>query len=267
MPFRKIMAFSIAAFFSFILCAVSVSAQARTFAGIFPGLGSDIKSAAFTDDGYLKFGKKTDTFALIGNIEKTGIDPEIVKLVLAGNPGYIVEALILIPMEEKNVSLVNIYNALGKIGDLKGRLYYSETRKQLHPLFEEATRIASERKTTPVPDPAPAGNIPKDETNFLRLKDTNFGNTYYRSEISLLQNGLLFGLTNFKSISYFVVPVIKEGKFIAQLYFEPVKEGVLIFGIAGADISDYVASKIHIQSAIAKRLSVFISWAIDGLKK
>ncbi|MDR2257702.1 MAG: hypothetical protein LBE14_00980, partial [Treponema sp.] len=62
-------------------------------------------------------------------------------------------------------------------------------------------------------------------------------------------------------------PVIKEEKFIAQLYFEPITEGVLVYSIAGADVSDFVASKIHMPSAIAKRLAVIISWVVDGISQ
>jgi hypothetical protein len=85
--------------------------------------------------------------------------------------------------------------------------------------------------------------------------------------MSLVQNGLRYSLTNFRNISYLFVPVIKEDNFIAQLYFEPIQEGLLIYSIAGAEISDFVASKIDIDSAITKRLNVIISWAVDGIRK
>jgi hypothetical protein len=83
----------------------------------------------------------------------------------------------------------------------------------------------------------------------------------------LVQKGLCYTLTNFKSLSYFFVPVIKEGNFIALLYFEPIKEGVLIYGFAGVNISDFFASKISVDSAITKRLAVITSWAAEGIQK
>jgi hypothetical protein len=49
------------------------------------------------------------------------------------------------------------------------------------------------------------------------------------------------------------------------MYFEPVQEGVLVYSIAGVDVSDFIASRIHIDSAIAKRLEVIISWAAGGI--
>jgi len=132
-------------------------------------------------------------------------------------------------------------------------------------LFEEATRIVSERQTSAIPDPPISNTLPQSETVFIRLRDTNFGNTFYRGEMELIQNGLRYTLSNFRNMTYLFVPVIREEKFIAQLYFEPIYEGVLIYSIAGADISDFFASRIHVDSAISKRLAVITAWAADGI--
>jgi hypothetical protein len=83
--------------------------------------------------------------------------------------------------------------------------------------------------------------------------------------MAIIQNGLRYTLTNFRSMTYLLVPVIRDDRFIAQLYFEPIQEGILIYSIAGVDVSDFFASRIHINSAISKRLAVITSWAIDGI--
>jgi hypothetical protein len=184
---------------------------------------------------------------------------------LSRNPGYLAESIIIIPGNPGFASLLDVYNALGNIRGLRGRLYNSHTRNQEIPLFEDATRILSERHTTAIPDPLPARILPRSETVYIRLKDSNFGNTFYRGEMTLIQNGLRYTLTNFKSLSYFFIPVIREGKFIAQLYFEPIQEGILIYSIAGADVADIFASRIHVDSAISKRLAVITEWAAEGI--
>jgi hypothetical protein len=51
------------------------------------------------------------------------------------------------------------------------------------------------------------------------------------------------------------------------LYIELLNEGVLLYSIAGADISDFLATRIHIDSAITKRLDVFTAWAAEGMYK
>jgi len=188
-------------------------------------------------------------------------------MILRKNPGYLVESILVIPEKPGSVSLLEVYNALGKIGDLKGRLYDSHSKGRPVPLFEEATRIVSERQTSSIPDPAPSAKLPNTETVYIKLRDTNFGNTYYKGDMALVENGIRYTLTNFRTMSYLFVSVINKDKFTVQLYIEPIKEGILIYSVAGADISDFVASKIDIESAIAKRLAVITSWAVDGIKK
>jgi len=258
-------------FIIFCFNAVYAFSQLRTFNEIFPSIGENARSNALSESGYVKSSRKSPGFVIIGNQQGTKIDPSIVNNVLKSNPGYIVESILVIP-GNRPVTLLNIYNAVGNIRDLKGRLYNSATRNQEIPLFEDASRIAGERQTSAIADPPPSSVIPQTETVYIKLKDVNFGNTFYRGQISLIQGsagaqGLSYTLSNFRNMTYLMVPVIKEGKFIAQLYFEPIREGILIYSLAGADISDFFASKIHVDSAISKRLSVITEWAADGIRR
>ncbi|MDR0441851.1 MAG: hypothetical protein LBH44_00420 [Treponema sp.] len=253
--------------FLYLFCVIHLFAELRAFNDIFPNMSEDVRKAVFRTSGYVQSGQTGKGFALVSNDYYNGLDSQIVNMVLNKKPVYIAESIQVIPGEPGAISLLNVYNAMGNINGLKGILYRSATKKQNVPLFEEATRIISEKNTSAIPDPAPAAAVPRAETVYIRLKDANFGNTYYRLEITRIQNGLRYNLTNFKSFSYLLIPVIKEGKFIAQLYFEPIAEGVLIYSIAGTDLSDFFASKIDMESAIAKRLAGIVSWAVNGINK
>ena len=249
----------------FLLYTADIYAQLRAFNDIFPNISAENRSLIFNNDAYVKSSKKATGFIIYGNEHGCGLDQKIVGNVLSTNPGYFVESISVISANAGTLSFLDIYNALGNIRDLKGRLYNSATRGKEVPLFEDATRVVSEKQTTAIPDPAPAVILPNSDTVHVRLKDVNFGNTYYRAEMSLVENGLIYTMTNSKNITYLLVPVMKEGRFTARLYIEPIKEGVLIYSVAGADISDFVSSKIHVDSAITKRLAVITSWAIDGI--
>jgi len=250
-----------------LICVFCIFAQLRTLKDIFPNFGSD-EYSEILGEGYVRSYSKSDGHNMSqSNKSAVGIDPVIFKPVLNMNPSYLVESVSVISENMENVTFLDIYNSLGKIRNLKGRLYKSSTRKQLVPLFEEATRVTSEKNSNPIPDPPFSNTLPNEETIYLKLKDVNFGNSYYRGEVKLVQNGLYYTLVNYKSLSYFFVSVIKEGNFAAMLYFEPVKEGLLIYGFAGINISDFFASKIDVNSAISKRLGVITSWAADGIHK
>jgi hypothetical protein len=247
--------------------ALPVFAETPSFDSLFPGYDDAAKEAVFTQTGILEETKKDGETAPLPRLLPPFLAQSgIADSVLQQDPAFLVESLVVIPMDHYSAGLTGIYNALSGIGDLKGRLYRSFTRNREVPLFEDATRIAGEKKLSPLPDPPPGRPVPREETIFVRLKDVNFGNTYYRADITAGPRGLFFGLSNFRNITYLIIPVIRENKFTARLYIEPISEGILIYAIAGADISDFVASKIDMPSAIQKRLGVIIEWIIDGIQ-
>jgi hypothetical protein len=246
--------------FLIFLCPL-LEAQKRSFDEILPAASGDQRNLVYSGAGLLTTSERAEGFSLLPLM---GIDGGIISAVISRNPLMIVETLMVIPDPRSAARLLDVYNALGKIRNLKGRLYHSETRGADIPLFEDANRIDF-RKNTILPDPPPASVIPRSETVYVRLKDANFGNCYYRGELSLSGKGLVYRLTNYRNINYILFPVIKEEKFIAQLYLEPINEGVLIYGITGVDVSGFIASKVDAASTIGKRLAVIISWVRDGL--
>jgi len=248
-----------------VLFAANAAAQYRSINSIFPELSQSIMSEILSDAGYLNTSQQADGFNIIARNPGCGLDSQIISMALMNNPRVIVESIKVIPAPAGSVSLLNIYNALGKVRDLKGRLYDSTTKGRSVPLFEDASRIVSDRDLTNIPDPQASSFIPAFETIYIRLKDANFGNTYYRGQVALFNRGIRYTLTNFRNMTYLFVTVIRQEQFTAQLYFEQIQEGILLYSIAGADMSNFVSSLIDVPSAIAKRLAVITSWAEDGI--
>jgi hypothetical protein len=248
-----------------LLPAVSLAAQTRSFSDIFPNVGAEQRARIFSPDGYIDSNEASAGLKLRPSAA-SGL--RIANAVQAKDPSFFVESLLVIsPDGDGSIpDLLDVYNALGRVRSLKGRLYHSSTRNNNIPLFEDATRIESAKKTSPLPDPPGAYSIPSPETVYLRLKDANFGNSYYRADISLNQRGLLYRLTNFKNLSYGIIPAIREEKFVTHLYVEPIAEGLMIYSVSGADVSNFISSRINISSAIRKRVEVIIDWLVDEVK-
>ena len=251
-------------FFSIFFLTLFPLAAQRSFNQIFPEMPSAVREAAFSREGFFQSTKKIQRSALAGS-GQNAIDPQIIETILVKQPGFLVESILVVPGKADEYSLLDVYNALGKIRELKGRRYHSFTRNEYVPLFEDVTRIENPGKNNPIADPKPVSRIPSSETIYMRLKDVNFGNTYYRGDMTLVPRGLRYSLSNNRNMTYFFVPVIKEEKFKVQLYFEPIAEGILIYALAGADVSDFVSSRIDMASAISKRLAVIISWVAEGI--
>jgi hypothetical protein len=247
----------------FLLSAVlPAEAQHRSLNDIFPDIHGVLRDLVFRPGGLT--GAYAASFGLqLKPAPASGI--RISAAVLERNPAFFVESLTVVPYGNKPADLLTVYNALGKIRRLKGALYHSSNKNEGVPLFEDATRLESVRRLSPIPDPPDVLVLPHSETIYLRLKDVNFGNSYYRNDIAASSRGLICTLTNFKSLTYGIIPVIKEDKFITRLYIEPLAEGLMIYGIAGVDVSNFIASQIDIPSAIKKRVEVIIGWLIEGV--
>ena len=235
----------------------------RSFDDIFPGLREDWKTEAFSENGFICSYSKNQSLELIPSLSSgINIQNDVLKI----KPAYLAESLHILPYSGTVLTKLDAYNALGKIRGLKGRTYRSYTKNAEVPLFEDATRLQTGKtNSVPIPDPPPAKELPLSDTVYIRLKDTNFGQSFYRSQLSASPYGVTFSLSNFKSLTYLFFTVMKEEKFSAILYLEPLTEGMLIYSVTGADASDFVASKVHIPSAIEKRLAVFMDWVKDGL--
>ena len=249
----------------FLFAALSVQAQnLRSFDELFQGLGESRKKEIFGEEGYLdSYWKNKGEFFAFVPTPGSGID--LLGPVMEKNPAYLAEAMIILPYAGRIWNKLDIYNAIGKIRNLKGLQYHSFSKDDFVSLFEDATRIESAKKTTAIPDPGPAWAVPSSETIYMRLKDINFGNCYYRGEITTSPLGLTYTITNIKNISYTLFNIIKEENFKSLLYMEPLREGLLIYSVAGAVPTDFAASRLR-PSAIEKRLGVFIEWVIDGLR-
>ena len=237
-------------------------ANLRSFEELFPGYPDAVKDLIFNEPGLIHSPKKNESLVLIP-AAGSGID--LHSAIMKSNPSYFAESLLVVPYSGRLLDRLDAYNALGNVRGLKGRLYHSFTRKEDIPLFEDATRLESAKKTNPIPDPPPAAVLPYSETVYIRLKDANFGNSFYRAEISTSPYGVIYNLANTKSLTYLLFTAIKEERFNAILYLEPLTEGMLVYSMAGADASNFISNRIDIPSAISKRLAVFIGWISDGL--
>jgi hypothetical protein len=255
-------------FFSILFCCVflhipPVFAQYRSFSGLFPQIDEEMREKVFSENGLFVSQNNTSSPRLLS---PALADTSIRKFAAEQKPVFLMESLMVIPFSENKPDLPAVYNACGRVRNLKGRLYHSFTRDKDIPLFEDATRIRGPKRTSAIPDPPDVLSVPQKETMYIRLKDANFGNSYYQADISVDSYGLVYSLTNFRSLTYLFIPAIHENKFTAQLYIEPLAEGVLIYSLSGVDVSDFIASKIDIPSAIRKRLEVIIDWIGEGIR-
>ena len=250
-------------FFIFCFTAPARADTVRVFNDLFPGLDENRRYEVFTEDGLIRIHEKNPKLELIPS-ESSGVD--LLSTIMKSNPVYFAESLIVIPYSGRTLNKLDIFNTLGQVRELKGIKYYSHTRKTDIPLFTEATRIENGTRNRPIPDPEPAAVLPPSDTMYVLLKDYNFGNCYFKCDVTPGPYGMTYYLTNTRNMSFLIFTVIKEEKFSATMYAEPLAEGMLLYIVAGADVPNFIGNRIDVPYNIAKRGAIFLDWASAGFK-
>ena len=194
------------------LCLKPVRAQLRTFDTIFPNI--EKKAEIFSPHGLVQ-SERISSLSLL--------DASIAEPVLARNFSVMTEALAVI---QKQTDCTRLYNALGNIRGLNGRIYQKPAGSENYfYLFDDISRTNSD--LAPIADPVPAAAAPTQDTFYIRLKDNIFGYSYYRVDMTSYDASLLYTITNYRSLYYYFVPVIGRGGFTARLYLELIDKACL----------------------------------------
>jgi len=237
------------------------SFETRSFDEIFPNLQANQKRIAFGNVGLRYAFEKGGSPRIIPDPD-SGVN--LLNRVMSKKPSHVIEALIVVPYNKRELDLLDIYNALGKIKNIQDQIIV--VRQKEYKLFTDTTRLESAQVRKPIPDPPLSNTLPYSETMYLRLVDYSMGDFYLRGEITISLYGLTYSLTNFRDVSYSIFRIMKAEKFIAILYLEPVKEGVLIYSMSGLYIPSFVANRINLNSSMNYRITILINWITSGLR-
>ena len=236
----------------------------RSLDVLFPRLDHDQKQRTFSEEGFWRAFRRNESQSIIPG-PLSGVN--LFSVVMEKNPSHFIEALLVVPYNGAPFTLLEAYNALGKIGDIKNYSYFNPNRNTTVHVFEDSSRIESAKRTRAIPDPRPTGTYPASEEIFVYLKDRTFGSIYVRGDLSTNQYGMTYNLTNFKAIRFLLIPIMRAEKFCVMVYIEPLEEGMLIYGMAAVEIPDFLAARIDISSSIETRLVALIGWLKQGLKR
>jgi hypothetical protein len=234
----------------------------RSFDDIFPGFSSRQRSMAFSSYGLKSYFEKDGFPSFLPNPD-SGID--LLSSVMTKKPSHIVEALVLVPYRERELDMLDVYNALGRIEKIKD--YSVHVNGKDIKIFEETTRLVSTKNRKSISDPPPADMLPYTETMYLRFKDAFYGNLFIQGDVSMSLYGITYSLTNFTDIRYFLIPIIRKERISIIIYLEPIKEGVLVYSMSGLYLPDFIADKVNLTPNINIRINALISWIIEGLRR
>jgi len=235
----------------------------RSFDEIYPNLSPLQRSRVMSDFGGLRAAFEKDETPTLLPDPDAGID--LYSKVMKRNPSHVVEALILVPYMERELDFLDIYNALGMIGEIQNQEVIVNNRNINS--FEETTRLSNARARRPVPDPLPAETLPYSETIYVRFVDKYIGDLYIREEISFSLYGIIFDMTNFRDVTFSLFSIMKAERFSAIIYIEPVKEGVMIYSMSGIYLPGFLVGRVNLTPNMNRHIRVLLKWIIGGLER
>jgi len=236
--------------------------ETRSFDDIFPNFSQSQKRDVMSNVGLRSAFEKDEPPTLIP-AHDSGID--LYSKVMLKKPSHIIEALVVVPYNKRELDMLDIYNAMRNIKDIQNNTVFYKGNE--YKIFTNTTRLESAQNRKPISDPPPFNMLPLSETLYLCFVDRNIGDLYLRGDISISLFGITYSLTNFRDVSYSIFKVMKAEKFTAIIYVEPIKEGVLIYSMSGIYLPSFVANRINLSSNINYRINVLINWITDGLRR
>jgi len=237
--------------------------ELRTFNEIFPSLTNAQKMVAMGAYG-LRQSFEPDGAPMYSPVPSAGIN--LYPNVIERDPSHMIEALIVIPYNEKELDLLDVYNALGRIDYLKDQTIRLRNGNDIN-VFKETTRLNNAQARRAIPDPPLSDSLPYAETMYLRFTDAYIGSLFFRADISMNLYGMTYNLTNFRDISFAIFRIMKAERLSINLYIEPIKEGILIYSLSGMYLPGFIVSRMNLTPNINNRITVLIRWITEGLRR
>jgi hypothetical protein len=245
-----------------LIYEVSPVFESRSFDEIFPGFTQNQKAVIMSGSG-VRYAFEKDGFPILIPAPDSGID--LLSSVMSKKPSHIIEALVVLPYNKRELDMLDVYNALREIKNIKDQTISAGGRNIN--IFTETTRLESAQNRKPISDPPPADMLPYSETMYLCFTDQFIGALYLRGDISISLYGITYSMTNFRDVSYSIFRIMKAERFSAIIYLEPVKEGVLVYSMSGLYLPGFIANRVNLTPNMNVRIRVLVNWIADGLKK
>jgi len=235
----------------------------RSFDEIYPKMSRRLRRDVMSDEGGLRNAFEKDESPRLLPDPDSGID--LYGKVMKRKPSHIIESLVLVPYTERELDLLDIYNALGRIKEIQDQEVMFNDRNINS--FLETTRLNNPKNRRAIPDPPPRDTLPYSEVLYVRFVDRYIGDLYIKGEITFSLYGVTYDMTNFRDVTFSLFSIMKAERFSAIIYLEPIKEGVLIYSMSGIYLPGFIVSRVNLTPNMNRHIMVLLSWILEGLER
>ena len=185
-----------------------------------------------------------------------------------GTPVFIVENLYLkskADLSNGNTSEVTLDKAssiVRSVSQMQGMKYYSNTRKKITVLYEEAYCVSDpENKTKHVLDQneGSAEGI----VEYCCLKDSSFGKTYYKLEYHQSDNEIFAGFSNFEPVYVGFIKAVEKDNLRTGFVYIDCGDDILVYIVTQAKYPSMKILENTVFDSFTARVNAVYDWFID----
>ena len=195
-----------------------------------------------------KFHRFTESDNEVRLLPKTEHEESVKKFIfgnMSEKTGYASEALFFVTKEELvnkskkedkskvDTSIKTVSKIVRSISDMKGMLYYSNTRQRYEVLYKDAYRIADGKNTAKIADDLDGSSNGK--TIYAMLDEHTYGKANYKIQYQETEKCVTMQMENLTPLSYKFIKAVKPGKFKMAVTVYDNGDGYFVYVAMTAD--------------------------------
>ncbi len=208
-------------------------------------MGSAFIYAQENNEKFHRFTERDNEVRLLPASEYSDGLKEYIFGNMSDKTGYAAEALFYVTKDDLvnkskkedkskvDTSIKTVSKIVRSISDMKGMLYYSNTRSRYEVLYKEAYRIESEKNTARIADDVEGSSNGK--IIYAMLDEHTFGKANYKITYQENEKCVTMKMENLTALSYKFIKAVKPGKFKMAVSVYDDGDGYFVYVAMTAD--------------------------------
>lgn len=197
----------------------------------------------------------------LGLLRRAPFRAEILSTLRSTRPNVVVEGLFWLPTPRMSPEQAQLrfFQLTLSFSRMRGMKYWSVSRKRFETLILEIYRVRSPAQRDRLPDSVPQ-TLLDSAREFFFQRDNTFGDGIYELSMKNRAGSSLLVLTNAERVHWGVLPLVDPGKlrFVFLAQFLP--EGILIYGLSGAETFQLFGLERSREESFFNRLRALADW-------
>ena len=163
-------------------------------------------------------------------------------------------------------SMADIVNILTGISTIKGTQYYSQSKKDVSTLFNDAYTVDNPRYANKIEDQNLKEPLPKAIEIYGMLEDSRFGANVYQFSYLFEENHIVLKITNMNPLKYSFFTAIDTGGFLVILDIVLAEDEIKVFNKGFCKptvLPSFMEARVN--NAITNRMDALFGWFEKGI--